>query len=52
MFLHQICLLRKRKEQTLKQEIIKYEYCKNPITLGIIKDKALRKNGPYIRERL
>ena len=40
------------KDQTLKQEIAKYEYSENPTALEIIKDKTLRKNEPYIRERL
>ena len=42
----------KHKDQTLKQEIAKYEYSENPTALEIIKDKTLRKNEPYIRERL
>ncbi len=40
------------KDQTLKQEIAKYEYSENPTALEIIKDKTLRKNEPYVRERL
>ena len=39
------------KDQTLKEEIAKYEYSENPTALEIIKDKFLRKNEPYIRER-
>ena len=42
----------KHKDQTLKQEIAKYEYRENPTALEIVKDKSLRKNEPYIRERL
>ena len=41
----------KHKEQSLKQEIAKYEYSENPTALEIIKDKRLRKNESYIRER-
>ena len=42
----------KNKDQTLKQEIAKYEYSENPTALEMIQDKTLRKNEPYIRERL
>ncbi len=42
----------KHKDQTLKQEIAKYEYSENPTALEIVKDKSLRKNEPYVRERL
>ena len=42
----------KHKDQTLKQEIAKYEYSENPTALEIVQDKTLRKNEPYVRERL
>ena len=42
----------KHKDQTLKQEIAKYEYSENPTALEIVNDKTLRKNEPYDRERL
>ena len=42
----------KPKDQTLKQEIAKYEYSENPTSLDIVKDKTLLKNEPYIRQRL
>ncbi len=42
----------KPKDQTLKQEIAKYEYSENPTSLEIVKDKTLLKNEPYIRQRL
>jgi hypothetical protein len=40
------------KDQTLKQEIAKYEYSENPTALEIVQDKSLRKNEPYIRRSL
>ena len=42
----------KSKDSTLKQEIAKYEYSENPTALEIVQNKTLRKNEPYIRERL
>ena len=42
----------KSKDSTLKQEIAKYEYSENPTALEIVQVKTLRKNEPYIRERL
>jgi len=42
----------KPKDQKLKQEIATYEYSEKPTALEIIRNKSLRKNEPYIRERL
>ena len=42
----------KPKDQTLKQEIAKYEYGENPTALEIIQNKTLRRNESYIKERL
>ena len=42
----------KPKDQRLKQEIAKYEYSEKPTALEIIKDKTLRKNESFIRDRL
>lgn len=42
----------KGRDQTLKDEIAKYEYSENPTAFEIVNDKSLRKNEPYIRQRL
>ena len=42
----------KHKDQRLKEEIAKYEYSEKPTALEIIKDKTLRKNESFIRDRL
>ena len=42
----------KPKDQRLKQEIAKYEYSEKPTALEIIKDKTLRKNESFIRDKL
>ena len=40
------------KDQTLKQEIAKYEYSENPTALEIVQTKNIKKDEPYIRQRL
>ncbi len=42
----------KNKDQTLKQEIAKYEYSENPTALEIVQNKNIKKDEPYIRQRL
>ena len=42
----------KPKDETLKEEINKYEYSENPTALEIVQNKNLRKDEPYIRKRL
>ena len=42
----------KPRDQTLKLELGKYEYSESPTYLEMITNKSIRKNEPYIREKL
>ena len=41
----------KPRDETLKQEIAKYEYSENPTALEIVSNKNIQKDEPYIRNR-
>jgi hypothetical protein len=42
----------KPRDQTLKLDLAKYEYSESPTCIEMITDKSIRKNEPYIREKL
>ena len=42
----------KPRDQTLKLDLAKYEYSESPTCIEMITNEAIRKNEPYIREKL